>query len=56
MTIAAGAGDDYTLRPIGHIRSPLRATGEAPRQGSDGAPDAWLGLDPIFVRGLFSYR
>jgi len=44
--------DDHTLRPIGHIRSMLRAPDEAPRQGSEGAPDAWLELIPIFVRGL----
>jgi tRNA-Thr(GGU) m(6)t(6)A37 methyltransferase TsaA len=30
------------LRPIGEIRSVLRERGDAPRQGSEGAPDAWL--------------
>jgi tRNA-Thr(GGU) m(6)t(6)A37 methyltransferase TsaA len=25
---------------------------EAPRQGSEGAPDAWLEVDPAFARGL----
>ncbi|MGH7567512.1 MAG: tRNA (N6-threonylcarbamoyladenosine(37)-N6)-methyltransferase TrmO [Gemmatimonadales bacterium] len=41
-----------SLQPIGHIRSMLRALEEAPRQGSEGAPDAWLEVDPIFARGL----
>ncbi|MGH7538421.1 MAG: tRNA (N6-threonylcarbamoyladenosine(37)-N6)-methyltransferase TrmO [Gemmatimonadales bacterium] len=41
-----------SLNPIGHIRSTLRALEEAPRQGSEGAPDAWLEVDPIFARGL----
>ncbi|MGH9332831.1 MAG: tRNA (N6-threonylcarbamoyladenosine(37)-N6)-methyltransferase TrmO [Vicinamibacteria bacterium] len=30
------------LRPVGVIRSDLKALSEAPRQGSEGAPDAWL--------------
>ena len=30
------------LRPIGVIRSSLRTRAEAPRQGDEGAPDAWL--------------
>ena len=43
---------DFALRPIGHIRSTLRALHDAPRQGSEGAPDAWLEIDPEFARGL----
>ncbi len=30
------------LRPVGVIRSPLKARSKAPRQGTEGAPDAWL--------------
>lgn len=30
------------LRPIGVIRSELKERSEAPRQGAEGAPDAWL--------------
>lgn len=41
-----------SLQPIGHIRSPLRAREAAPRQGSEGAPDAWLEVDAAFARGL----
>lgn len=41
-----------TLRPIGRIRSTLAALEEAPRQGSEGAPDAWLELDPDFAAGM----
>jgi tRNA-Thr(GGU) m(6)t(6)A37 methyltransferase TsaA len=46
------AHEEYSLRPIGHIRSMLRAPNEAPRQGSEGAPDAWLEVNPTFARGL----
>jgi tRNA (Thr-GGU) A37 N-methylase len=42
----------YLLHPIGQLRSELRTLGDAPRQGSEGAPDAWLDLDPAFARGL----
>jgi len=40
------------LHPIGQIRSTLRTREEAPRQGSEGAPDAWLEVNPAFARGL----
>jgi len=48
--------EEYPLHPIGHIRSPLRTLDEAPRQGSEGAPDAWLEVDPSFARGLSRIR
>jgi tRNA-Thr(GGU) m(6)t(6)A37 methyltransferase TsaA len=35
-----------SLRPIGVIRSALKSRTNAPRQGSEGAPDAWLEVDP----------
>jgi tRNA-Thr(GGU) m(6)t(6)A37 methyltransferase TsaA len=40
------------LRPIGVIRSALTARSEAPRQGSEGAPDAWLDVHPWAAEGL----
>ena len=30
------------LKPVGVIRSTLKSRGDAPKQGSEGAPDAWL--------------
>jgi tRNA-Thr(GGU) m(6)t(6)A37 methyltransferase TsaA len=42
----------YSLRPIGIVRSVLKKRTEAPRQGSEGAPDAWLELEPWASRGL----
>jgi len=35
----------FELRPIGTVRSPLRTREEAPKQGDEGAPEAWLELD-----------
>ena len=40
------------LRPIGFIRSTLEVAGRAPRQGSEGAPDAWLDVRPWAAAGL----
>ena len=42
----------YSVEPIGFLRSPLRSTEAAPRQGSEGAPDAWLEVDSRFARAL----
>lgn len=40
------------LTPIGVIRSILKTRGEAPKQGSEGAPDVWLEVSPFAVEGL----
>jgi tRNA-Thr(GGU) m(6)t(6)A37 methyltransferase TsaA len=40
------------LRQIGVVRSPLRDRGDAPRQGSEGAPEAILEIDPEFADAL----
>lgn len=36
----------FRLRPIGVIRSTLEDRRTAPMQGSEGAPDAWLDVEP----------
>ena len=47
---AASAGS--RLKVVGVIRSALKMRGEAPRQGSEGAPDAWLEVRPWAARAL----
>jgi len=37
---------DRDLRPIGHVESPLTDPGDAPKQGSEGGPGAWLVIEP----------
>lgn len=44
--------ENFSLRPVGSIRSTLRSLNDAPRQGSEGAPDAWLEIHPAFARAL----
>jgi tRNA-Thr(GGU) m(6)t(6)A37 methyltransferase TsaA len=46
------AGAPYSVLPIGFIRSDLKRRDEAPRQGSEGAPDVWLEVSPHLVEGL----
>ena len=43
---------DYMIEPIGFVRSELTERKNAPRQGSEGAPDAWLELTPQVEPGL----
>ena len=40
------------LRPIGVVRSILKKRSDAPKQGSEGAPDAWLEVSPFALQGL----
>ena len=40
------------LRPVGIIRSTLKDRKGAPRQGDEGAPDAWLEIRPWAAKGL----
>jgi len=40
------------LRPIGRVESPLRDRALAPKQGDEGAPDAWLVFDADIAAGL----
>lgn len=42
----------YVLHPVGVVRSPLTARKGAPRQGSEGAPAAWIDIDPRFAPAL----
>src|SRR5215470_12040099 len=44
------------LRPIGVIRSTIKVRSEAPKQGSEGAPDAWLEVRSFAARGFEGLR
>jgi tRNA-Thr(GGU) m(6)t(6)A37 methyltransferase TsaA len=41
----------YPVVPIGTVRSTLRSREQAPKQGREGAPDAWLELDLAYREG-----
>lgn len=42
----------YTLEPIGIVRSDLTRLEDAPMQGDEGAPEAWLEIAPQASQGL----
>ena len=42
----------YRVVPIGWVESPLKNRAEAPRQGDEGAPSAWLVFEPEVAEGL----
>lgn len=42
----------YDVRPIGHVESVLTDRATAPKQGTEGAPQAWLVLRPDVAAGL----
>jgi tRNA-Thr(GGU) m(6)t(6)A37 methyltransferase TsaA len=42
----------YTIEPVGYVRSELTRLGDAPMQGDEGAPEAWLELTPFAAPGL----
>jgi tRNA-Thr(GGU) m(6)t(6)A37 methyltransferase TsaA len=39
-------GSELLLHPIGRVESPLTDPELAPKQGDEGAPDAWIVLEP----------
>ena len=44
------------LEPIGTVESPLKDPALAPKQGDEGAPEAWLVFEPTVVEGLEGIR
>lgn len=46
----------FSLTPIGYISSPLVDRAQAPKQGNEGSPEAWLVFQPEFQKGLVDLR
>ena len=47
--------ETFAIHPVGFLRSSISTAAEAPLQGREGAPDAWLEIDAAFsaaLRGL----
>jgi tRNA-Thr(GGU) m(6)t(6)A37 methyltransferase TsaA len=42
----------FEVTPIGRVESPLEDRAQAPRQGDEGAPAAWLVFDPEMTEGI----
>ncbi|WP_200214506.1 tRNA (N6-threonylcarbamoyladenosine(37)-N6)-methyltransferase TrmO [Micromonospora coerulea] len=48
--------DEYALRPVGRVESPLTHPERAPKQGDAGAPEAWLVFDERMATALRDLR
>jgi aminoglycoside 6'-N-acetyltransferase len=55
-TVQTTTNDMFTLKPIGHVSSPLVDREHAPKQGFEGAPEAWLVFEPEFAEALRDLR
>ena len=44
--------ESIELEPIGQVSSPLTDLAAAPKQGDEGAPEAWIVLSPAVAAGL----
>jgi tRNA-Thr(GGU) m(6)t(6)A37 methyltransferase TsaA len=44
--------ETFTIEAVGAIRSALKSREDAPKQGYEGAPDAWLVIYPAFAAAL----
>ena len=49
-------GDRFELRPVGRVESSLVDRAAAPKQGGEGAPDAWGVFDADVAEGLRDLR
>src|SRR5215211_7173751 len=47
---------DLELVPIGRVESPLTDPAAAPKQGDEGAPDAWIAFEPWAAPALDGLR
>jgi tRNA-Thr(GGU) m(6)t(6)A37 methyltransferase TsaA len=46
----------FEVTPIGRVESPLTDPASAPKQGDEGAPEAWLAFDPAVLEALECIR
>ena len=46
----------FEITPIGTVQSSLTDPASAPKQGDEGAPDAWLAFEPAVLQGLYGLR
>lgn len=43
---------EFSIHPIGVVQSSLKDLDDCPHQGDEGAPEAWIELDPHYSGGL----
>ncbi|MFG2057453.1 tRNA (N6-threonylcarbamoyladenosine(37)-N6)-methyltransferase TrmO [Micromonospora sp. NPDC048930] len=50
------SGPQPLLRPVGRVESPLTDPAAAPKQGDEGAPEAWLVFAEAYASALHGLR
>ena len=53
---AGQAAQRYEVKPVAWVESPLNDRVQAPRQGSEGAPQAWLAVEPDVAEAIRDLR
>jgi tRNA-Thr(GGU) m(6)t(6)A37 methyltransferase TsaA len=53
---AGPAGQRYEVRPVGWVESSLTHLAQAPNQGREGAPPAWLAIEPDLAEAIRDLR
>jgi tRNA-Thr(GGU) m(6)t(6)A37 methyltransferase TsaA len=43
---------EIEIKPVGRVESPLTDRAEAPKQGNEGAPEAWIAFEPDLIDAL----
>jgi len=43
---------EFPIQTIGWVRSPLKSLDQCPHQGHEGAPEAWIEIEPKYVGAL----
>jgi tRNA-Thr(GGU) m(6)t(6)A37 methyltransferase TsaA len=43
---------DFVVHPIGMVRSTLTDRSQCPHQGNEGAPEAWIEVDPKYAAAI----
>ena len=43
--------NDFTIYPLGFVRSDIKVRAEAPKQGAEGAPDVWIEISSAYDEG-----
>lgn len=51
--VDGGDFDGFMLRPVGRVESLLTDRAQAPRQGDEGAPDAWIVFDDDVADAMY---
>jgi tRNA-Thr(GGU) m(6)t(6)A37 methyltransferase TsaA len=46
------AVEGLQIKPVGRVESPLTERASAPKQGNEGAPEAWIVFEPDLVEAL----